>query len=218
MSITHSRPSTTVVLFKGEDLDPLAEKRAKFQRASVEAITTGQPLRAGDETPSTPAQEAAQDYDKFLEAALERATHVKMAALARTPYRELLAAHPPREDRRAPDSTDSEGAVVKGDVIETFTQDRQLGFNADSIAEPLIVGCLKAWDEDARPEGEGRQFDNDRALQAFVDNLSDGHFSRLFSAAVQLNQTVGPDPKARLSSVLAQMSSETSELQSDSEE
>jgi hypothetical protein len=210
VSITHSRPFTTVILFQGADLDPIAERRAAYQRAELERLADA-PRRLGDDLPESEASEKARDHDEFMEGALERATHVKLGAVSRKKYRELLAAHPPRPDVKDPES---------GEVTETFPDDQRFGFDVTAMGEPLILGCLAAWDEDIRPtqpDVPERQFDSDRERQAFVDDLSDGEFSRLFSAAVGLNQGVGPDPKARLSSTHDRMSSAISGLLSSSD-
>lgn len=208
MSITHTRPSTTVVLFQGADLDPLADRRAAFQRATLEQLATGnRPLRIGDDGADDDGAEpgttkTAREHDEFLDGAIERATKVKMAAMPRKPYGALLVEHPPREDKRAADTVGPEGETIPGEVIETFEMDAKLGYDVDGISEPLVLGCLRAWDEDVRPEDESRQFDTDADLQAFLDDLSIGDFSKLVSAAIPLNQSGGPDPKARLSSLL----------------
>jgi hypothetical protein len=44
-----------------------------------------------------------------------------------------------------------------------------------------------------------------------VDAMSDGDFSRLYSAVVKLNTGRGPDPKASISELLPRTSRETSE-------
>jgi hypothetical protein len=128
-----------------------------------------------------------------------------MAAMPRKAYGALLVEHPPRDDVRAPDTTGPDGETIPGEVTETFEQDATFGFDVDGMSEPLVLGCLRAWDDDARPEDEPRQFDTDDDLVAFADDLSDAEFSRLFSAAVQLNRGGGPDPKVRLSSLLDRM-------------
>lgn len=207
MSITHARPVTTVVLFQGTDLDPLEERRAAWQKAAVQQITGKAPLRVGDDgeddagEPESPTDVKAREHDDFLDEALERATHVRLAAMARKAYGALLAEFPPRRDRKAPDTV-VDGETVPGEVLETFEQDAQYGFDVDGISEPLVLGCLTAYDEDALPEGEAPQFEDADARQAFVDGLSEAEFSRVFSAAVKINRGGGPDPKVRLSSLL----------------
>src|SRR5689334_4731479 len=104
MAVSHTRPHTTVLLFDGRDLDPLAERRASYQRAAIEQLATGnKPLRIGDdplEGESEPESAVkAREHDEFLEAAIERATKIKMAAMPRKAYGALLAEHPARADK-----------------------------------------------------------------------------------------------------------------------
>lgn len=227
MSITHNRPWTTVILFQGSDLDPLADRAAAYRRALVERVAakSSAPLRVGDEDPdaedgeSSPLQRAALEYDEYADASIERGTHVRLAAVARKVYGALLAEHPPRQPLRAVVIDNETGETTPGEVVEGYEQDGEVGFDVDGIAEPLILGCLRAWDgwtdpdgnewTPVRPDDEARQFDTDADLVAFVDGLSEPEFSRLFSAAVQLNRGGGPDPKVRLSSLLDRMSSAT---------
>lgn len=114
MSLHRARATTTVVLFQGDDLDPIEEHRARVERAAMVSST---PLRVGDEGIPPAVLEAAADYDAFMEGAVERAVHLRLVAVPRRRYRELLAAHPPREG--------DEG-------------DERAGFNIDALTDELV--------------------------------------------------------------------------------
>lgn len=175
---TLNRRTTEVILFQGDDLDPLEERRRVVESA---AGIAGKLRRIGD---ADGVAEAAAEYDRFLEEALTRAVTVRLVALDRKRWRELVAAHPPRPDKR-----DEQGNVVEASPD-------YLGFNIDTISDELVA-------ESVAPG----QFDD---VEKFLSPLSDADFSRLLSAAVRLNTSAGPDPKARLSSLLVPTSLETS--------
>lgn len=71
--------------------------------------------------------------------------------------------------------------------------DQAAGFNLDAFSDVLVPKCAP---------GE---------TPAFLDGLSDGQWSQLFSAAVAVNEGGSPNPKVRLSSQPIRDSSETSE-------
>lgn len=154
---------------------------ARADDVTREAKATPQ-ARLGDD----PVRDAIVKYDEGMDAAVERAVKVKMTQLPRKEYRALKNEHPPR----MVDGPD--GPVV-------HAEDAPWGFNRETFGDVLVPPCV---DLD--------QFDSEAARDAFLDGLSDGWFSKLYSAAVSLNQGAGPDTKARLSSHLAPMFDETS--------
>jgi hypothetical protein len=194
VSITKKPRTTTVVLFQGDDLDPIEERRQAFQRALVDQTRTVGVRRAGDDDLDD-AKEAGAEYDRFMDEALERAAHVQLQALPRSRFRQMVADHPPREDEKD----------EAGEVTESHSEDRRYGFNVDTMADALVPASVVI---------EG-QFANQPERDAWLDELSDAEFSKLYSAAILLNQGGGPDPKARFSSLIDRMSDETSTLQSD---
>jgi hypothetical protein len=102
----------------------------------------------------------------------------------------LLAEHPARKViEKAEDGTER----------EVTHPDDEIGWNAETLPEPLVKASLC-------PD----QFESIEKRDAWLDGLSDPEFSRLYSAAVGLNISGGPDPKARLSSLLDLTSTETS--------
>lgn len=120
MSLHRARATTTVVLFQGDDLDPIEEHRAAVERA---AIANGAPLRVGDEGVPPAVLEAAAEYDAFMEGAVERAIHLRLVAVPRRRYRELLATHPARDGNEA---------------------DEAAGFDVDGFTDELVPESIAA--------------------------------------------------------------------------
>ena len=191
--------TTTVVLFQGDDLDPiealrqkaaeagvrhenahrLAENQAAAPRRVSEGAETLDELKAA----STSLTAAAKAYDDFMVEATERGESVELQAVGRKRWRDLLKAHPPRKHTIVgPDGVPTE---VDDDV------DGMWGFNYETLCDELV------------PESV---VDKAKYTAEWLDALSDGDWSKLYSSAVNLNQGSGPDPKARLSSRIAQTS------------
>ncbi len=181
MSLEIKRRTTTVLLFQGDDLDPIRDHADAVEKA----VRSSGPARMGDELDPV-ISGTTQAFDEFLEAASERAVKVTLTAVGRRQYRDLLNAHPPRIQ------TNEDGANV------AHPDDAGIGFNRQTFGDDLVPACMV--DQGAPDE-----------VAAFLDELSDGDFSKLYSAAVTLNQSAGPDPKTRLSSLVAPTSDETSD-------
>jgi hypothetical protein len=186
----------TVILWHGDDYQPLAEKFKAVEAAATNAVVSG-PARIGDD-PKTAS--AVEEYEAFRKQALERATAVEMQALPRggrnsdgsdrVTWRGLLAQHPARKvTRKAEDVAER----------EVDHPDDAIGWNTETMPEPLVKASLL-------PD----QFESIEKRDAWLDGLSDPEFSRLYSAAVSLNISGGPDPKAQLSLLLDLTSTETS--------
>lgn len=176
MSTTIKSRTTTVVLFQGDDLDPIEELRADVQEAA--GLADGN-RRLGDD----PVATAAQHYDEFVDEAVKRAVKVTLNAVGRKEFRALVEKHPPRPDNEVDDGW---------------------GFNYETFADSLVPECFEGAISETPENNPDVSSPNKR--DAFLDALSDGDWSRLYSAALLLNQGSGPDPKARLSSRVAQTS------------
>jgi len=187
VSTTIKPRSTVVTLFQGDDYDRIAELSAAVEQAAKVAVTDGQ-RRLGD---APEVVDAAKAYDEFVAEAAERGVKVTLHAMGRKAWGELLAKHPVREET----VTDAEGVVT----TTPHELDSHYGFNYETLGDDLVPASIAPG-----------QFDTNAERDNFLDNLSDGEFSRLYSAAVPLNQSAGADPKARLSSRLVPTSVETS--------
>lgn len=124
---------------------------------------------------------AAQAYDDFVAAAAERGTKVVLTYIAGRKWRGYVAQHPPRKDNEVDDDW---------------------GFNFLTLGDDVVPPCVVSI---AGKELEGE------ALTGALDSLSDGDFSRVYSAVLRLNTGRGPDPKDSISARLRSTSSETSE-------
>jgi hypothetical protein len=186
----------TVILWHGDDYQPLADLVAAVETAAKMAVADG-PARLGDDSG---IREATAAYDAFREEALTRATQVELQALPRggrnsdgsqrVTWRGLLAEHPPRKVFEP---------AEQGDPREVDHPEDLIGWNTETMPDPLVRASLVPG-----------QFESDEKRDQWLDGLSDPEFSRLYSAAVGLNMSGGPDPKARLSLLLDRTSTETS--------
>jgi hypothetical protein len=177
---------TTVVLFQGDDYDLIEEKLAAAQTA---ARSSGRAARLGDdEDDLVPAEvkTRAAEYDAAVAEAVERGQTVLVEALPRKTFRGLVVEHPPREDN---------------------DQDANWGFNYETLCDALVPASLPLVDR----ETAEAQFGSEAERQEFLESLSDGDFSRIYSAAIKVNQGGVPDPKASLSSRLGLISGGSSE-------
>lgn len=159
--------TTEVVLFQGDDYDEFAERLAAVDRAA----RTGAVRRLMD---AAPVDVAAGDYDEFLAAAVDRAVKVTLRAMSPKKWRELVSAHPMRED----DPRD------------------RLGFNIETLGDALVPASLVK----AVCGEDSEDFGSDAAREEFLESLTAGQWDQLYGAALALNTDAGPDPKARLSS------------------
>lgn len=171
------KPRTaTLTIFQGDDLDELAHLRRKAEvaRRRVESAK-GAAGRIGDDIPSSEAEEAA--YDAFVEAAAERAVTIRVEHIGSRRFRELVAAHPPRE-------------VERDGKTRTHPDDAPYDVNVETFAPALLT-----YDQDGRrtvvePDLSGS------ALRDFLeDELAEGDYDELFETAYWLNRG-RPDPKA----------------------
>ena len=127
MSINPITPRTdTVIVLQGDDDEILRDLKAEVDR--LEKSKPKKPITARTLADLDPEQdweadlEAARDrHDAFAEEAKERGVKVILRALGRKTYRDLIAAHPPRDG--------NEG-------------DKDFGANVDDLQEALVPLCM----------------------------------------------------------------------------
>lgn len=173
-------PRTTVVTLLQGDDFDPIVENAEAVDKAARSVA---PMRLGDTTDEV--SEATESFNEFMETANDRALKVRLTALGRKAYRSLLNEHPVR-------MVDSEDGPV------THKDDANWGFNRETFGDALVPLCM------------GDEFGTLEEREAFLDSLADADFSKLYFAAINLNQGPGPDPKARLSSPRAPTSDETS--------
>lgn len=148
MSNTFIQRTASVVIYQGDDMERLAElarkassleaKHEEAKRQVDRAIRDGS-LRVGDDLPAEYAEDLAAAraaYDAEVDEAAERATEVRVVALKRRAFRDLMAEHPPREGN--------------GD-------DSRYEVNVDTFAGPFLVKSITApagFDPEDLPDGE----------------------------------------------------------------
>lgn len=96
-------------------------------------------------------------------------------------WRKIVAEHSPREKN---------------------TEDEEWGWNVATFGDAIVPLCVVSI---------GGQTLTPEEIEAAVDDMSDGDFSRVYAAAVKINTGRGPDPKASISGLLPKTSPETSE-------
>lgn len=146
------------------------------------------PLRIGDapEPPKLIGDDpnviaAAGAYDEFVAEAAERGVKVEVTYMGGRKWRGFVAAHPPRKDNEA---------------------DEEWGFNFLTLGDDVVPPCVTAIGGKALDSAE---------REAAIDDLSDGDFSRVYSAVLKINTGRGPDPKDSILAKLPKTSPETSE-------
>lgn len=176
---TTFEPRTAVVrIFGGDYLDQIRDLEFRAEAAREAEEATGP--RLGHETPEY--LRLAEEHDALVREAEAQAVDVKIRALGRTEWRQMVVKHPPR----------AEGSVSD----EIHRRDVALGFDQESFADELVPSSVVSpeWARDP----------------AALDTLSDVDFERLWLTALGLNKAVMADPKASLVSRLTQTSEETS--------
>lgn len=125
--------------------------------------------------------ELAREYDAFKQQAAERGIKVLVKHMPGRRWRRLVAEHPPRVDHDG---------------------DEAWGFNHLTLADDVVAPCVASIG--------GMELVGE-ALEAELDKMSDGDFSKVYAAVLRANTGQGPDPKESISAQLRRTSSETSE-------
>ena len=176
MSTAVTPRRVVVTILQGDDYASLRELEAAVDRA---APPPGASPRIGDDL-----LHAAEARDAFLAAAEERAVKVTLQVLGRTKWREILIAHPPREEHPL---------------------DGIYGYNVDDACGPIIEASIDAAG-DANPN-----LMVPLRRDEFLDSLPDGDYQKLWRTADEWNRGESPDPKAEMSSFVTRIFGETSE-------
>lgn len=172
---------------QGDDEETLRTLRAEADRLEREmerkAPRKGQssePRLMGEPDPYTEAKSRyeakAAEADAFAAEAEPRGVTVVLRSVGRKRWRELVAANPPREGNE---------------------EDAKAGFNLDDFPEALVPACITSLGGEERSFSEGEMAD-------FLDSLTPAQFDLLATAAYQLHNNLGANPKERLLSAPAQ--------------
>jgi hypothetical protein len=191
--------TAVVTIYGGDYLDRIRDLELKAQateeahdRAKKAEGESAESRLAVDVPDSTRLAEEhdriVDERDALVAEADAQALHVKLRALGRREWRDLVAAHPPR--------------TVEKDKVskDVAASDAQSGVNDDTFKDALIAASLIG--------PEGVTFED-------LDQLADIDYQRLYVTAFALNRGAAPDPKASPVWRLTQTSSETSKPPSD---
>lgn len=163
-----------IVIYQGDDLARLADLRRTAEAAT--RAGAGNSLRVGDDGAGQAERDA---YDAFVDEAAERAVVVKVRAIGRKRFRDLMAEHPPRK-------------VDGEDGPETHEDDAPYDVNTDSFPEALLAFRDGDVSTIVSPE-----FGTSAAARDFLENdIADGDFESLWVGAYFLNRAPSADPKA----------------------
>lgn len=178
------KPRTaTIPIYQGDDAERLAELHMAVAIAERQTSMQGAPRRVGD-APEDDVQEARDAFDAFLDEAAERAVEVVVRAIGRRRFRDLVAAHPPRTEKNG-----------KGEDV-THEADVVLGVNVETFP-PALLAFAEAGDEGIRTiVGPESVVKSARALEEFLDDeVTDGDYEKIWTAAYWINRSPGSDPK-----------------------
>ena len=110
-----------IMIYQGDDRAKIGEAGDAIEMAKAQAKESG-PRLNGE---SDPVADAVSSYNSLISEAKERALKVKLSAVRRLKWRELMAEHPAREDH---------------------PEDKSLGVNEETFGPALILAC---WQDDS---------------------------------------------------------------------
>ena len=179
------KPRTaTIPIYQGDDAEHLAELRMAVAVAERQAAQTQAPRRGGDPAPSEDVKAAQEAYDAFVDEAAERAVEVVVRAIGRRRFRDLVAAHPPRQVK------DADGKDV------THEDDEHLGVNVETFAPALLTFAEPGEDGVRTIIAPADAVKSPGALRDFLDDeVTDGDYEKIFTVAYWINRAAGSDPK-----------------------
>jgi hypothetical protein len=178
-----------VYLLQADDLDRRYELLDDVQRATEGQLASKiASLRLGDDS-DTEALAAVNTAAKALNAFMDKANRRAAKVLIRPLPRKSRAGLPSYRD-----------LVLKHPPREDDERDKARGFNVDAMADDLVPHSIV----------DG-QFATTQQRDDFLDGLSEGYFTQIFWEAINLNERMSPDPKARLPLQPVPTSGETSQ-------
>ncbi len=131
-----------VVLFQNDDQHEIA---ALLNAIEAAAKSSPSPLRLGDDDDVLSAADA---YDKFVAVAAERGVKVAIQAIPGRKWRELEAAHPPREKNE---------------------DDAEWGFNVLTFGDAVVPLCVVTIDGTPATEADVDEMNNGDYSQVYTE-------------------------------------------------
>ena len=192
-----------VLIYQGDDLARLAELRqaAEVAQRRVERDEKS-PRRTGDEVPSADAERAA--FDAFVEEAAKRAVVVRLRAIGRKRFRELVAEHPPRTVKVKRFTEDGKEYEEDG----SHPDDSMTDVNNETFPTALLT-YVDEKDPSIRTIVEP-EFPTKAALTRFLDDqITEGDFDTLWLTAFGANRGASGNPLDHRYSTGSRSSTET---------
>lgn len=189
--------TTSVFIHHPDDLEELALRQQAVDLAEKRLLmaatigrASGAAARAGDDEPDVPSevaqrkaelQDATDAYDAAVDAAADRAVEFRLRSIGRRRWAELIAAHPAR--RVASDEDPS--------IIVTHPDDVEHAVNTATFGLALLA--YQDEDDTAVRTIEEPALDTAQVRSLVDDELTEGDFERLWTAAYWLNRAQGVD-------------------------
>ncbi len=182
------KPRTwSVTIMQGDDLERLRELDGDVEVAKFNA-KRGNARGGGGAGGSVTAAEERRSA--FIREAVERSVEIQGRALGNRKWRDLLAQHRPRIERRLIDGAETE---------VTHPDDSAFGVNTITFPEALL-----RFVDSERPEVRTITAVSDPDLSlsdlSWLDDLPGGEYDRLWATAYHFNTASGADPKALMTS------------------
>ena len=166
-----TRPTRTVTYFHTFDEAALArieELTAEDRALALAEAREPARQRMNDKTarpnPAARRAQIATELDAEREKVKAGAVRITLQGLPRGEYRRVLAAHPPRDGE---------------------PHDKEVGYNIDTFGDALIQACITA-----TTDLGGQPVPNE--WDAWADQMTDGQWEEVFSAALNLNRQGNP--------------------------
>lgn len=175
------QPRTAIVdIYLGDYLDRLRHLERRFEAAQAQEKAAGPRL----ESDVPESHKIAAEHEQLLAEAKDNGyvLHVKVQALGRRAWKELVAQHPPRKP--------SDEGVTE----EQAKSDAEVGVNEATFKDALVAASVI----------------DPQMTEADLDAIADIDFDRLYATAFSLNRAPVAAPKASLASRLIQENDETS--------
>lgn len=161
------RPRRTVpVLLDGEVRAQIEAVEDELDRLDGPPVAADRRLSTRSQPPADRVAELTAEVERLRAAAVEQTLFVVVEGMPGTPYRALIAQHPPR----------------KGEDGKTLPSDLA-GVNDDTFRRPLLEACIIGQRDKPDADAPMEPLDPD-SVQWLLDWVTDRQMDQLFAAAL----------------------------------